>query len=171
MKKVTAVATLAVVASLLIGKGSAQTTVIGQFVANNLVWSDGQQDPCLQSNATTDQVCIPVKRSSVLVLCFGPAARQWSACAAIVLDLTSVLLWYFGCTRRICCLRRVAELSSRRVCTDASMLTARQVCTKLDRGGPNNATYVTAFTILDREHVIQVGIEDIGTQLTGNLAT
>lgn len=56
MKQVTAVAALAVVASVLISKGSAQTTAIGQFVANNLVWSDDQPDPCLQSNATTDQV-------------------------------------------------------------------------------------------------------------------
>lgn len=37
----------------------------------------------------------------------------------------------------------------------------------LKRGGPNNATYIVGFTILDREHVIQVGIADIGTQLTG----
>jgi hypothetical protein len=41
------------------------------------------------------------------------------------------------------------------------------VCTKLSRGGPNNATYIVGYTILDREHVINVGIEDIGTQLTG----
>lgn len=49
----------------------------------------------------------------------------------------------------------------------SSEFSALQVCTKLARGGPNNATYVTAYTILDREHAIQVGIEDIGTQLTG----
>ncbi|CAL5225282.1 g8079 [Coccomyxa viridis] len=40
------------------------------------------------------------------------------------------------------------------------------VCTKLARGGPNNATYITGFTILDREHTAIVGIEDLGTQLT-----
>ncbi|CAL8467174.1 g6710 [Coccomyxa elongata] len=41
-----------------------------------------------------------------------------------------------------------------------------EVCTLLRRGGPNNATYIAGFTILDREHIINVGIADIGTQLT-----
>lgn len=64
------------------------------------------------------------------------------------------------------------------VCSDTDLITCastidltkslrEQVCTKLDRGGPNNATYVTGFTILDREHTAVVGIEDIGTQLSG----
>lgn len=41
-----------------------------------------------------------------------------------------------------------------------------QVCTKLARGGPNNATYVTGFTVMDREHTAVVGIDDAGTQMT-----
>ncbi len=43
------------------------------------------------------------------------------------------------------------------------------MCTLLRRGGPNNATYIAGFTILDREHIVNVGIADIGTQLTGGL--
>lgn len=39
------------------------------------------------------------------------------------------------------------------------------MCTLLRKGGPNNATYVAGFTILDREHIANVGIADIGTQL------
>ena len=42
-----------------------------------------------------------------------------------------------------------------------------QVCTKLARGGPNNATYAVGYTIMDREHVANVGIDETGTQLTG----
>ena len=42
-----------------------------------------------------------------------------------------------------------------------------QVCTKLTRGGPNNATYVVAYTILDREHIINVGVAATDDQLTG----
>ncbi|CAK0735989.1 hypothetical protein CVIRNUC_000673 [Coccomyxa viridis] len=40
------------------------------------------------------------------------------------------------------------------------------VCTKLARGGPNNATYAVGYTIMDREHVANVGIDETGTQLT-----
>ena len=43
-----------------------------------------------------------------------------------------------------------------------------QVCTKLARGGPNNATYIVGYTILDREHTATVGIESLGTQLSGD---
>ena len=42
-----------------------------------------------------------------------------------------------------------------------------QACTKLARGGPNNATYIVGYTILDREHTATVGIESLGTQLSG----
>ena len=42
-----------------------------------------------------------------------------------------------------------------------------QVCTKLQKGGPNNATYVAGYTILDREHVVSIGIVPTNDQLTG----
>ena len=50
-------------------------------------------------------------------------------------------------------------------CLISSLLS--QVCTKLQKGGPNNATYVAGYTLLDREHVINIGIVPTNDQLTG----
>jgi hypothetical protein len=52
--------------------------------------------------------------------------------------------------------------------TASNAFCGEQVCTKLARGGPNNATYIVGYTILDREHTATVGIESLGTQLSGD---